>query len=317
MGDLFHALPVVHNLKVALDAKVDWVVGKEYVPLVECFEDVDKVIPFYRRSFFSDLRPFMKEIRAREYELVVDLQGLFKSGMVSRLARTGRRIGPSFLREGAGVFYSDVAGKLDKDRHAVDECMDVVRHLGLPVVDAAFPVTFPKRAFTEGRPRIAMLPRSRWFTKNWPARCFVDLVKLLQPGLDPAVFLIGGPDDVATCDEIANGLNGNVTNLAGKTDLVEMGSVLQEMDLLVSNDSGPVHMAAAIGTTTVVVFGPTNPERTGPYGEQHVIVKASLPCQPCYSRTCNRDGVPCLEQVTPEHVAELVREALGRNQRCL
>jgi ADP-heptose:LPS heptosyltransferase len=101
--------------------------------------------------------------------------------------------------------------------------------------------------------------------------------------------------------------------MAGELTLPEMGGLLQEMDLLVANDSGPVHVAAAVGTPALVVFGPTDPRRTGPYGDKHRVLSASVPCRPCFSRTCRRPGIPCLAGVTPEAVAKAAGEMLSPN----
>ena len=130
LGDLFHSLPAVHNLKVGLGAEIDWVTQKEYVDLVRCFTDVDRVIPFYRKAFFTNLKLFLEELRTRDYDYVIDLQGLLKSAIVARLARGKERIGPSFHREGSHLFYSAVAGEPARNRHAVEENLDIVRHLG-------------------------------------------------------------------------------------------------------------------------------------------------------------------------------------------
>ena len=313
LGDLFHALPAVHNLKVGLKADVEWVVQSEYVPLVKCFSDVDRVIPFHRNAVFSNWGAFIRNLRQEKYDYVLDLQGLLKSAVVGRLARGGRRIGPSFHREGARLFYDAVAGARDKNRHAVEECLDVVRHLGLPVLRPEFPVTFPVKAVTAERPRVALLPASRWFTKNWPTSCFSDVAVRLKNERGVSLFILGGPDDMAVCAEFERRLGGRAVNMAGKFSLPETGGLLKEMDLLIANDSGPVHMAAAVGTPTLVVFGPTDPLRTGPYGDRHRIASVSLPCQPCFSRACHRGDVACLTGVTPERVTAMALEMLQRS----
>lgn len=311
LGDLFHALPAVHNLKVGLGAEIHWVTQEEYVELVQCFTDVDCVIPFYRKVFFSKLGPFLKELRAREYDYIIDLQGLLKSAIVGRLARGGKRIGPSFHREGTRLFYSAVTGKCNKNRHAVEENLDVVRYLGLDVIAPAFPVDFPAKEPAGQQPRVSILPASRWSIKNWPAKCFIDVAERLQRIRNASIFILGGPDDMEVCGEIEKALNGKIVNMAGKTTLAETGGILKEMDLLIANDSGPVHMAAAVGTPALVIFGPTDPARTGPFGDGHRIAGTSLPCQPCFSRTCGQEGIPCLSGVTPERVVETALEMLG------
>jgi ADP-heptose:LPS heptosyltransferase len=303
----------VHNLKVALRAEVDWVVQPEYAALVRCFTDVRRVIVFPRRSFAKGVLPFLRALRAERYDRIVDLQGLLKSALVARLARGGARIGPSFHREAAHVFYTAVAGPRDKSRHAVEENLDIVRHLGLERLPPVFPLAIPPAAPSAPRPRIGLLPASRWPTKNWPPECFAALGRLLRGRVaNASFFLLGGRADVPICNEIQKAIGGDVFNRAGQTSLVEMGGLLRELDLLVTNDSGPMHMAAALGTPTLAIFGPTDPGRTGPYGDGHAVVSVALPCRPCFSRTCRVGGVPCLQGVTPERVADTALRLLER-----
>ena len=314
LGDLFHALPVVRCLKAGTGACVDWVTQEEYGDLVDCFDDVDRVLRFPRRGLRQSGAAFVRELRERQYDAVVDLQGLLKSAVITRLARSKRRIGPSFHRECSRLLYSEVAGERNLERHAVVRGLDMVRYLGLDAEPVEFPVTFPKAVVSTPGLCIGLVPVSRWPSKNWPASCYTELVRRLRSTIDFTTYLLGSAADRAACDEIASGLGDGVVNLAGQTTLPEMGGYLAEMDLLVANDSGPVHMAAACGTRALVVFGPTDPVRTGPYGEGHRVVRAELPCEPCFSRVCRRQGVPCLAKVTPERVGEVALEMLGKQR---
>jgi lipopolysaccharide heptosyltransferase I len=312
LGDLFHALPAVHRLKQGLNASIDWVCQREYADVVRCFTDVDNVIPFDRRPYPAGLRRVLPEIRARRYRYVVDAQGLMKSAIVAFLANARSRIGPSFHREGTWWLYDRVAGRRNKDRHAVEENLDVLDLLGIERGAVEFPVRFPERPLDGPEPRVALLPSSRWETKNWPSSCFAAVGRRLREVSGASIFLVGGPADAEACAAVEKEMGGEVTNLAGRTTLPELGGILKQMNLLVANDSGPVHMAAAVGTPALVVFGPTDPQRTGPYGEGHKVASARLPCQPCFSRHCRRDDIACLAGVTPEHVSELAVEMLAR-----
>jgi heptosyltransferase I len=198
----------------------------------------------------------------------------------------------------------------NKNRHAVDEVLDVVGHLDLKRLKPEFPVRFPPMTVTDKRPRVAMVPVSRWATKNWPAECYVEVIRFLRRYREASFFLLGGPADREICDRIESEAGGGVVNKAGELSLVETGSLLGSMDILISNDSGPVHMAVAVGIPTLVIFGPTDPLRTGPYGDKQRVVTANLDCQPCFSRTCRRAGIPCLSGVTPERVGEVALEIL-------
>lgn len=311
LGDLFHTLPAVRQLKVGLDATIDWVVQREYVGVVKCFPDVREVIPFDRFPYFAGLRKFYAEMANRRYDYVVDAQGLMKSAMVALVARGGLRIGPSYHREGSWWLYDRVAGRRNKARHAVEENLDIVKWFGLAPSTAEFPVRFPSREVTGRRPRVALLPASRWTTKNWPKSCFADVGKRIRAERNASIFLLGSRDDVEACEWIARELGDGVVNMAGKTGLPELGGVLKQMDLLIANDSGPIHMAAAVGTPVLVVFGPTDHVRTGPYGDAHRVVTAKIDCRPCFSRQCRREDVACLSGVTPEHVSVIAGEMLS------
>jgi lipopolysaccharide heptosyltransferase I len=320
LGDLFHALPAVHGLKTGLNAGIDWVTQDEYAGLVRCFVDVDSVISLPRRRLPAritgkdGLASGLRQLRACEYDMIVDLQGLLKSAIVGRLARGRRRIGPSFRREGSGLFYSEVACGRDRSRHAVDRNMDVLRHLELGQIEPCFPVRFPDRTLDIDRPRVAILPSSRWATKNWPVSRFAEVAGRLVDEEGAGLFLLGARADAAACAEIAEAVDGHAVNLAGKASLVETGGYLQQMDLLIANDSGPVHMAAAVGTPTLVMFGPTDPGRTGPYGAGHRVVTTPVPCRPCLSRTCARKDLACMTGILPEQVVRIAREMLAAQE---
>jgi lipopolysaccharide heptosyltransferase II len=307
IGDLFHALPAAHNLKVELSAEVHWVTQKENVKLVECFDDVSNVILFPRKETLKGLKAFIKGLRTEEYDYIIDLQGLMKSAFVARLAKGKNRIGPSFQREGAFLFYNNVAGKRNKERHAVNECYDVIDFLKLNRIEPTYNITFPKYELPKSSsPKIAIAPVSRWETKNWFPEQFAETAKILIEKLNASIFLLGAPGDKDVCDKINNLLDGKANNLAGKTSLTESGSVLEQMDILISNDSGPVHIACALNLRNYVIFGPTSALRTGPFGDNNFVFQADLDCIPCYKRVCKFGDKRCMKAVTPKMVADKI-----------
>ncbi len=316
LGDVFHAIPAVHNLQAELDAEVDWVTQPEYVDLVKCFPMVSTVIPFPRRRFWRQAGALVQAVRAKQYDYVIDLQGLIKSAVVARLARGRLRIGPSFEREGARFFYDVVAGPKNKDRHAVDENLDVVRYLGLPVRPALFPVQFPAPEIETSTPRVGLVPWSRRLNKNWPASHFIEAARRMRTEFGASLFLFGSQSDWAGCEEIRVALSGtpgpgSVVNLAGKTSLVEMGGWFSKMNLVVVNDSGPLHMAVALGVPVVTMFGPTDPKRTGPYGAGHQVLSSVMDCCPCFGKDCGLPTVECMGRITPDQVMVAVRSVLN------
>ncbi len=280
LGDVFHALPAVHLLKTGMKAEIDWVMNTAYAPLGEYFTDVSEVIPFPRNDIFPNLGTFFSNVRKNHYDLVIDMQGLLKSALIARVARAPRRIGPSFHREFSHLFYDQVTAERNKERHAVDENIDTLRFLNLPTGPVEFPVSFPPSSLfpssniPNSTSHILLSPCSRHLGKNWPIERFTALGTALLKRSGTEIIITGSPEDSAACGKLEQLLSSDsVQNLCGKTSLVELGGILQAMDLVISVDSGPMHMAAAVGTPTLALFGPTDPLRVGPYGSQHRVLR--------------------------------------------
>lgn len=316
LGDLFHALPAVARLQEATGADVDWVTNTAYTSLVSRFAPVNHVIGFPRHHFFSRAGTFLRTLRIEEYDLVIDMQGLLKSAVTARLARGGRVIGPSFHREGAFLFYSEITGPRNKERHAVEENFDLLDHLGIGRAEPAFPVVFEKPTGLPAGLRIGLLPCSRWKTKNWPPEHFASVAQALSESA--SVYLFGAPEDRDVCRRIAASAGPGINDLCAKTSLIELGGWLAAMDLVITVDSGPMHMAAASGTPVLAIFGATDHRRTGPYGSRNrILYRDDLPCRPCLSRTCRlkeRD-IRCLTGLRPERVVNAARDMLEQKHQ--
>lgn len=317
LGDLFHALPTVRALKKGLDAEIDWVTQPEYVELVRCFDDVDNVISFPRRHLRTQLAPFLNQLRENRYDYVIDLQGLLKSAVITAAARGGRKIGPSGSREGSFLFYHARSGRKNKERHAVEELQDVVHYLSLPSPEElSFPVTFPAHAGLGQGLHIALCPCSRAAGKNWPADRFIETGKNLQQ-LGAVIHLVGSPADLPLCGQIVEAIGPTAQNHAGETSLLELGGLLKQMDLLITVDSGPMHMAAAIGTPTLALFGPTSPLRTGPFGKQHQVIESSFrPGEKKISKKTRQNDMRYIEAISTEEVTAAARSMIDRINAC-
>jgi lipopolysaccharide heptosyltransferase I len=305
LGDALHALPAVAELKTQLGAEVHWAVQPAFAPLVRRFACVDEVIEVPRPS---DLRGFLRalrRIRARRYDLVADLQGLMKSALVARAAQAPRRIGPSFAREGSRLLFHELAGARDKGRHAIEECLDLVRHLGLAMpTEPRLPLDVPAidldalAPLPGDGPRIAVAPASRWESKNWPEDHFAAFVRRAVSRHAARVYLVGGGGDAPLAERIVAAAGVPAANLCGRLSLAESLGALARCETLLTNDSGPMHMAAALGVRCVALFGPTLPGRTGPYGTRHVVLRVEG-CPPCHRRICPKGTKACLRAITP------------------
>jgi len=153
-------------------------------------------------------------------------------------------------------------------------------------------------------------PVAKWESKLWPAEHWADLARRLA-GQDVLLALTGSDSDRATTAAIAQqaGLGGRLLDLAGRTGLKQVAALLSLADLLVSTDTGVMHLAAALGTPVVALFGPTDPARTGPYGHGHMVLRLGLECSPCFDRNC--DHPRCLQELMPQAVAAAVEARLA------
>lgn len=319
LGDVVQAMPVLRLLRLRYpDARITWWLAENLLPLLEDDPDLDEVIPFARSRGFS-MAGVQKwfanvaRIRRESFDLVIDLQGLLRSGSFAWLAGGGRLVGLDLRREGARMFY-DVAVARPQDRlHAVDWYFDVAKEIGLDVsVDYDW---IPERASAAKRVArkltgnsaeiIALIPGARWDNKRWPPGHFASAVGFIAKQKPTARFvIIGGSGDRELAREINSLGTVACLDLTGRTSIPEMIECLRRCRLVITNDTGPMHIAAALGRPVIGVFGPTDPGQTGPYGSNVRILRGELPCAPCMKSTCRWDSyMECLRSVSAVDVA--------------
>lgn len=311
-GDILHVLPTVNVLRNHFETPVDWLTQTEYASLVGCFPDVNAIFTVDRHGGWRDLCKVLRTLRQRHYDLVVDLQGLQKSALVARLAGGKRCVGPSCQREGARFWYHAVAAPRNRCRHAVEQALDVLPLLGIAKpVERQFPLRLPDDPLIAPRPRVGLAPVSRWPSKNWPLSNFAMLADCLQQDHHVGISVFGGRADLPAAETIQAGCRLPVEIHCGDLDWPQLGAALAGLDVLVSNDSGPVHLAAAVGTPCVVVYGPTDPTRTAPWGSLHRILKTGMPCRGCYRRRCRYPDDRCWRDIPPKRVLAQVIDLLA------
>lgn len=275
-GDLLHAVPVANRLAEHFGCPVDWVTQPEYAELVHLHEKVDRVLSFPRRGAVRKFPAFMKDLRQERYDLAVDLQGLAKSGMVLGMARAVRKLSCPGSREGAHWFANEHPPSTGRP-HALETLRDVLRYLEIDPDPVTYPMNWPAVPEPEGaHPRIGFAPRSRWPGKDWPLEKFVELGKRLTLEHGATMHIFGSAGDHEIGAELTRSIGGSVFDHCGRYPLPELGSALKQMDVMVCNDSGPMHLAAAVGTPLVALFGPTDPARTGPWGEGHQVLRPTV-----------------------------------------
>ena len=317
MGDVLHALPTAAAIKRQTRAELHWAVHPAFSGLVRCFRCVDRIVEIPRHADFSTHMRAFRILRETAYDRVFDLQGLFKSAVVTRLARLapgGRRIGPPFHREGSGLVYHAAPKLVRPRRHAVEECLDVLEAAGLERPEVPeFALDPPDVAVGAGKAfRVAVAPVSRWETKNWPVERFAEAIRILHREHGAEIHIVGGPADAECVEALVRLASVPVKDHSGMFDVPHSCGLLRHMDCLVTNDSGPMHLAAAVGTRCVAIFGPTDPGRTGPYGPGHIVLRSG-DCPPCHRRVCRKPSRLCMEAVEPEAVVAAVMAGKPEN----
>ncbi len=322
LGDVVQALPLLRLLKQHHpDAEIHWWLAAELLPLLAGDADLAAILPFERKrwrspAYWPEGLAQIRAMRSARYDWVIDLQGLARSALFAWLADGAFTIGLELEREGAHLAYDLAVPRPKEKPHAVDWYLAVARALGIPVHDHFdwLPPRGEAAALTEtkwpvdGSRWLGINPGARWDNKRWPAEHFAALVRQLA-GHDASFrfAIFGGSGDWSLAETIRRAAPAHCENLAGRTTLPELIELLRRCELVVTNDTGPMHLAAALRKPVVSLFGPTRPDQTGPYGQEAFALRHPLPCAPCMKSRCHwAEPLACLTTISPTRVADAV-----------
>jgi len=323
LGDIVHAFPVVSAIKARWpEIHLTWVVKRRWADIVDRADGVDRVwrVDETAGSWVGEAH----RLRAERFDIAVDLQGLFRSGALAWLCGAPVRIGFANGREGSPWFYTRRVPVPTMDMHAVDRYLLVAESLGaggqgtpqfrfrIPESDrGVVRNVLDQKGVSVDRPWVAMSVSARWTTKRWFLHSFADVIgRLHEEGLGPIV-VIGSAEDRTDTEQLRAITKSPFLDLTGAVPLGCLPALLSTASLLITNDSGPMHIAAAVGVPVVTMFGPTSDIRTGPYGRGHHVLSAPVPCRPCFSRVCrHKPELECLHLITPNDVVEAARQLL-------
>ena len=326
LGDVVQALPVLRLLKRHRPAaEIFWWIDSNFAPLLEDDPDLTGVVRFERRRWaaprhWPEMFHSIRWLREQHFDWVIDLQCLARSGAFAWLANGKFLIGLDEVREGARGFYDLAVRRASFHTHAVDWYLAVLPHLGVPV-DHHFQ-WLPEQPqvaraiqskWQTGHARwIAIQPGARWSNKRWPVEYFARLVRLLAGQFPEVRFaILGGAEDKPLGGIVADADPERCFNLCGQTSLPEMVEWVRRCDLMITNDTGPMHVAAALGKPLVALFGPTEPRRTGPYRQLDSVLRIDLPCSPCLKSYCTYEKPnECLNAISPAAVFEFACQKL-------
>jgi heptosyltransferase-1 len=326
-GDVLHTLPTLEALRAAYpDAHITWLVEAAYAPLLVGHPALDEVweAPRLRPGeLLAGSNParigrLLNLLRVRPFDLVLDVQGLLKSAVWVALARSPRKVGYDRSREMSFLALTERMPPFDSEAHAVWRYLNLAHYLGAPPALPRFRLALGARITPPGLGPDAheqlltvLHPGARWASKLWPAASWARLaVWLRDQGFQ--VVLTGSRADQCLVTEIVEKTQLPVINLAGRTSLAELAAILRRARLAVTPDTGTMHLAAALATPVVALFGPTAPWRTGPFGAGHQVLRLELACSPCFKRHCL--APQCLNDLTPAIVEAACEKILSRRE---
>ena len=323
LGDIVHALPAVAALRQRFPhARLTWMVKEIWAPILEGNPDIDDILSV--NVSWRNWPNIIRTLRRGQFDLVVDFQGLFRSGIMGAMTGARTRVGFARAREGATWFYTHHVPLPEAkpstwrllEVHAVDRNLAITTFLGgrsstsvFHLPQSSFDRLTIERMLQDANVQdhellIALAPWTRSVMKSWPFKRFVDLATELVQWPNTRVVLLGGASEISTAREFDRLVPQGLVNLVGRLSLPQLPALLRRMHLLIGNDSAPLHLAAGVGIPVLAIFGPTHPKATGPYPlENHAIVRTELPCSPCGSRKCrNPNYLECMESISLVHL---------------
>jgi heptosyltransferase-1 len=326
LGDVIHALPFLKAIKDTFpDSVIDWVISKSLKDILDGNPLINELIIIDKDSWKDlgnirmtsrELINLKKGLKKSHYDMVIDLQGLLRSGIISLFTSSSQKIGFADAREGSRYLY-DRRVSVNGISHAVDKNLEVARAIGARIQNQK--VEFPLFVDRETRENvkhlirgideyIIIIPSARWHSKRWPEENFASLISRM-----PIPCIIAGSKyDRAVAQRIYELSQKRPVDLCGKTNLKKLSALISDARMVISGDTGPMHIAVALEVPVVTLFGPTDPQKTGPYGWQKKdnirVIRINASCSPCRKKRC-KDPF-CMTNITVDTVLEEVNSLL-------
>lgn len=328
LGDIVHSLPVLTALRARFPAaRITWVVNKSYEALLAGHPDLTDTLPFDRGALkgaraLGAACAFAGEMRRRRFDLVIDMQGLLRSGLMAWASGAPHRVGFRNAREGSRYAYTHkLAAPALGAAHAVDRMWVVAEAFGAGHLPKTFRVPLQAPEVAAARAALGALPRpwvavaagAKWVTKRWPAAHFADLLNRAHADFGGTAVFIGSAEDAALSQQVRAGLRGHSLDLTGKTALPRLSALLSLADLMVGNDTGPLHLAAALGKPCAAPYTCTRVALHGPYTQAGNCAETTVSCAGSYLKKCS--NMVCMPELTADRLWPQLATVLDTWQR--
>lgn len=322
IGDIANTLPFLEGVRSLFPkSSIGWLINLSYESLLKDHPAIDKLFLFdrnaWKKGILKGLRSFqntIKEIRKFRPTLCIDLQGLLRTGILSRLSGAKVRIGLEDSKEGSRAFYTHLVRYPNPGgMHAVERYWEAAKFLGCEgnIPKGRFPIgpdgfQVPDSAFLP-RPWIGCCPGARWKTKQWREDYFGNVLTRANSLTGGSVIFFGGPDDKESAANIAALLPPGVPtrDFTGKTSLSALVALISQLDMAFSNDTGPLHIAVAQGIQVISPFLCTRVLWNGPFGQFENALETSVTCKGSYLMTCRK--MVCLDDLTPAKFEPIIQ----------
>jgi len=330
IGDVIHTLPALNAIRKQYPkAHITWLVEEDASSLIEDHNALDRVLISKRKKWakmilsaswrhtLREAHTFIKKLRDTKYDLIFDFHGLLKSGILIWLARGERKIGYDrgmAHQEYSYLFLNERIPPADMDNHALMINMMMLKAVGIETDEIIYDVPISTNDYRTvelllrqnqinlSKPVVAINPVAKWETKLWGNRKFSELADRMVEQFSAQIIFTGSRSDRKIITDIISGMKHNAYDFSGQTTLKALAALYKKVDFLVSTDTGPMHLSAAVDTPVVALFGPTAPWRTGPFGSIHKVIRTDLKCSPCFKRTC--DTKECMKKISVDQVMD-------------
>ena len=332
LGDVVLATPVFSNLRRAYpNAELHALTGTWSRVVLEKHPDVNKVLEYNSPTFCRTGQPtplketfqLYQQLRHQKYDLLVELRGDWRIVCFALLRITPKRLDRAALQIANKLGFAQFSGTHEATRN-----LDVLKRAGIPTPTQTtiFSVTAADKKWTSNfltahqidkeRPLIAIHPGSPIPLKRWLPERYAELADWLIARKRAQILFVGVEDEIPIITEIQAGMRAQSVNIAGKTTLIQLASILHTCNVFIGNDSGPMHLAAAVGTQTIGLYGPGDPTRFGPAGVQCQTIRR-LDCPPCLGTTCRFGKEGCMPKIQVKDVIQVLETAgYLRSENC-
>lgn len=319
LGDIVLTTPAIRAIRSHHpNAYIAMLVAKQSADILLHNPNLNEIIHFDRLSKNKDtgeMYRILRILRQRNFSLSIDFQRKFRTELLMYLSGVNDRVGKGIL--------STVRVPESGNKHATEHYFDLLHAAGIPAEDRHLEIflqesertkacqLFKHEGINDGDLTIGLFPGAGWKLREWMPERFAKIADRLVTNFNAKVVLFGGPNDVLLANQITNTMDELAINFAGKLNLRELSSCIEKCDLFISNDTGPMHIATAVDTQTVALFGPGNHIRFQPIGDIHTLIRYDVPCSPCkqFTNKC-KDNI-CMKGITVDDVWDSICRLLN------